>query len=112
MVETNDGQWVRFEDYGKVAAEVDRLRVVAPQQEQALDAETEQRLREYLWLSHGHRGVYGDDDEMQCGECAPMWDYRRSPLTDVIRQAIKARREVNIAALRAAAVDPPPDKEP
>jgi len=26
-------------------------------------------LRRELWASHGHAGIYGDDGEMQCGEC-------------------------------------------
>jgi hypothetical protein len=64
-----------------------------------LDAETEKILRAYLWLGHGHSGVYGDDGEMQCAQCRPVWDYKRAPLAEVIQQAVKARREVNIAAL-------------
>jgi hypothetical protein len=64
-----------------------------------LDAETEQMLREYLWFGHGHIGLYGDDGEMQCGRCHPVWDYKRAPLADVVRQAISARRQVNIEAL-------------
>ncbi len=65
----------------------------------ALTPEDEQRLREYLWLSHGHQGVYGDDGEMQCSECAPVWDYKRAPLAEVIQAATSARRRIKIEAL-------------
>lgn len=64
-----------------------------------LDADTEKALRRHLWLGHGHEFLYGDDGEMQCGKCAPIWDYRRAPLADVIHQAIKVNREVNMEAL-------------
>lgn len=38
------------------------------------------QLRAFLWLGHGHTGQYGDDGEMQCGECLQLgeWDYRRA----------------------------------
>ena len=65
----------------------------------SLDSETEKMLREYLWFNHGHQGIYGDDGEMQCGQCAPVWDYRRAPLANVVRQALKAREAVNLAVL-------------
>lgn len=32
-------------------------------------------LRRLLWLQHGHSGLYGDDDEMQCATC--VRDYKR-----------------------------------
>lgn len=67
----------------------------------ALPADVAQQLREYLWLSHGHQGVYGDDGEMQCDQCAPVWDYKRAPLADVVTAAIAARRAVNLASLMA-----------
>ncbi len=35
-------------------------------------------LRKLLWLSHGHRALYGDDGEMQCSEC--MLDFKRDPI--------------------------------
>lgn len=31
--------------------------------------EGERTLRRLLWLNHGHIGLYGDDGEMQCGQC-------------------------------------------
>lgn len=60
-------------------------------------------LREFLWNVHGHQGRYGDDGEMQCTECARfgVTDYKRQPIQDVINTAIKARAEVNLAALTA-----------
>lgn len=59
--------------------------------ESALSAQNEEmkgqelELRRMMWLGHGHRGIYGDDGEMQCSECARFgcWDYLRSPLEDV-----------------------------
>src|SRR5436190_15187897 len=59
---------------------------------EGLDAETETRLREFLWRGHGHTHQYGDDGEMQCGECIRVGtppfviDYKRAPLADAIRQ--------------------------
>jgi prefoldin subunit 5 len=47
-------------------------------------------IREYLWIHHGHQGVYGDDGERQCGQCAPTWDYKRAPLEQVALAAFKA----------------------
>lgn len=70
-----------------------------------LDAPTERRLREYLWLSHGHTRVYGDDGEMQCGDCLPVYDYKRAPLADVVRTAIASRAKVNQEALAEADVE-------
>jgi hypothetical protein len=49
-------------------------------------------VREWLWLNHGHTGLYGDDGEMQCSRCQP-WDYKRAPMLDVVKAAITARRE-------------------
>lgn len=47
-------------------------------------------IRESLWLGHGHGGVYGDDGEMACGQCMPNHDYKRQPLIDCVRAAMKA----------------------
>lgn len=54
------------------------------------DVEDEMReLRIYLWLNHGHQGVYGDDGEMQCSRCAQgYWDWKRLPLEQLIRKNI------------------------
>ncbi|GAF78963.1 unnamed protein product, partial [marine sediment metagenome] len=58
--------------------------------------EIEIKLRRYLWLSHGHRGIYGDDGEMQCSECAPFGviDYKRDDLEKVILATIKAKENI------------------
>jgi len=58
----------------------------------------ELELRRMMWLSHGHLGLYGDDGEMQCGECLKYgcWDYKRTPLENV-------RKAYNLAILERAA---------
>jgi len=58
--------------------------------------EVEIKLREYLWLSHEHQGLYGDDGEMQCCECARFGviDYKREDLEKVILATISARRDI------------------
>jgi len=43
-------------------------------------------LRKMLWLGHGHKGIYGDDGEMQCGECMTeygFYDWRREPIEEI-----------------------------
>ena len=43
-------------------------------------------LRQMLWLGHGHKGMYGDDGEMQCGKCASeygFWDWKRAPINEI-----------------------------
>ena len=43
-------------------------------------------LRKMLWLSHGHTGMYGDDGEMQCGQCAVeygFWDWKRTSIGEI-----------------------------
>ncbi len=49
-------------------------------------------VREYLWLTHGHQGIYGDDGEMQCSLCKPF-DYKRADLLEVVKGAVKSIRE-------------------
>ena len=44
------------------------------------------KLRSMLWLSHGHKGMYGDDGEMQCGECIHeygFWDWKRTDIDEI-----------------------------
>ena len=38
-------------------------------------------LRRLLWLYHGHSNLYGDDGEMQCGECG--LDYKRDDIETI-----------------------------
>ena len=73
-------------------------RVVRPEP----DLDIEHELRMEWWLNHGHDGLYGDDGEMQCGQCHPVFDYKRAPLAEVKAAAEKARLE-RIKALLAAA---------
>lgn len=43
-------------------------------------------LRRMLWLNHGHKGMYGDDGEMQCGECMSeygFWDWKRTSIKEI-----------------------------
>ena len=58
----------------------------------------ELRYRRLMWLSHGHAGLYGDDGEMQCGQCKPTWDYRNDPLEEVEEQYKEARRAAIVRA--------------
>jgi hypothetical protein len=72
-----DEKFVRIRDeVASLTAERDRL---------------ESELREMMWCGHGHEGIYGDDGEMQCGQCARFHctDYKREPL-DVVRKAFHA----------------------
>lgn len=63
----------------------------------------EQRIRQYLWLSHGHQGVYGDDGEMQCGECARFgeYDYKRAPISALLDVIEKWHQERLVKAMAA-----------
>ena len=53
-------------------------------------------VREYLWLSHGHKAIYGDDGEMQCCQCSP-WDYKRSNLLEIVKGSINAKLQASKA---------------
>jgi hypothetical protein len=50
-------------------------------------------IRKLLWVGHGHRGLYGDDGELQCAQCSPAYDYKNGRLEDVVRQAISVLTE-------------------
>jgi hypothetical protein len=41
----------------------------------------EARLREWMWLHHGHGSLYGDDGEMQCHTC--HLDFKRQDLEEI-----------------------------
>ena len=44
-------------------------------------------LRSMIWLMHGHKGIYGDDGEMQCGECATeygFYDWKRTDINEIV----------------------------
>jgi hypothetical protein len=73
------------------------LRLARERLEQAERIERlEQKYRARLWLGHGHLGVYGDDGEMQCSECAPFgaWDYKRDPLEAVEKAECLAKLDI------------------
>lgn len=40
-----------------------------------------QTLRRLLWSAHPCKGKYGDDGEMQCGEC--VIDFRRDEIEEI-----------------------------
>lgn len=71
---------------------------------------TERRIREYLWLSHGHQGMYGDDGEMQCGMCVKfgMFDYKREPLSKLIEAVDRVCRERLAETFANAPLPQPP----
>ncbi len=51
------------------------------------------KLRSMLWLSHGHKRVYGDDGEMQCGDCAfkyGFYDWKRTPIDEIKAKIFQA----------------------
>lgn len=59
-------------------------------------AEEVLKLRSILWLNHGHKGMYGDDGEMQCGECASeygFWDWKRTDIDEIQSKILKANME-------------------
>ena len=58
----------------------------------AARAEADRDWRQALWLGHGHLGLYGDDGEMQCAKCRPMWDYKRGSIFDTVHAALCAAR--------------------
>ena len=51
-------------------------------------------MRAWMWLNHGHKGMYGDDGEMQCGMCHEQygfWDWKRTPLKEILDCMTKAQ---------------------
>ena len=55
----------------------------------------EMEIRRALWSQHGHFGIYGDDDEMQCGECKPARDFKREPVIELVRAILSLLYESN-----------------
>lgn len=52
--------------------------------------------RRWMWLNHGHTGMYGDDGEMQCSQCLMkygFWDWKRTSIKEmhdkIAEQALK-----------------------
>jgi len=81
--------------------EQEAARVVLAALEQADSA-----YRMYVWLNHGHTGQYGDDGEMQCGECMRLgfYDYKREPLEKIQAGLHQLGLERIAAAFEAARV--------
>ena len=50
-------------------------------------------LRKLVWLNHGCVGLYGDDGEMQCGEC--MIDFKRDS-AESIQDKLMAKGRKNL----------------
>ena len=63
--------------------------------------EENKTLRELLWRMHGHdfKITYGDDGEMQCGECLQeygFYDWKRTPASEIEDMILRANlREIN-----------------
>ena len=89
----SDHKYCTVRDCGCMCHEVASLK-------QSLEAQ-EQELRTLMWIHHGHTGIYGDDGEMQCGECAKYGcnDYRNAPISEV-RKAYQMAKFA-LAAARA-----------
>jgi hypothetical protein len=73
-----------------------------------IDGRTYRRLREYLFLSHGHSGQYVDDGELQCVQCAPygVVDYSREPLETLLDALESVGRDRVFAALGTQTLRP------
>lgn len=52
------------------------------------------QIRFKIWRGHGHVGIYGDDGEMQCGQCSPNWDYKRAPLMELVNAVLADRKSM------------------
>ncbi len=51
------------------------------------------KLRELLWRNHGHKGMYGDDGELQCSECIHeygFYDWRRTDIDEIVAKITEA----------------------
>lgn len=69
--------------------DLDFSSLLGPDMEQVITAAFDtERMREILWLGHGHGPyLYGDDGQMQCRPCSPTWDYKNAAIADVVRAA-------------------------
>ena len=55
--------------------------------------EENRAMRQWMWLNHDHKGMYGDDGEMQCAMCYQQfgfWDWKRTPIKEILDRMIKA----------------------
>lgn len=75
---------------------------------QLIPQSTELLIRMFLWQGHGHEGIYGDDGEMQCGQCG--CDYKRDTLHACVEKARVAALETGLKRLAASGPSrPEPD---
>ena len=51
----------------------------------------EREIRRILWVNHGHQMIYGDDGEMQCGECMIL-DFKRDSFSKIAKQMVHAAK--------------------
>lgn len=65
----------------------------------------EKTLRRMLWLRHGcsHSSLYGDDDEMQCGDCGI--DFKRME-PGLIEEVLRRRGVERLDAHEHALAEP------
>ena len=76
---------------GKDLAQYARLRRSIASLESAEKTGLSREIREYLWLSHGCCGLYGDDGEMQCSSTYPFIDFRRDS-EEIVLSGIMAHK--------------------
>jgi len=72
FVHSSDINWIRYCDF--LETQLKQMK------------KDEQIFRGMLWMGHGHTGMYGDDGEMQCGECFQQYgffDWKRTPIGEI-----------------------------
>lgn len=54
---------------------------------------TEKAFRGYAWINHGCSisALYGDDGEMQCGNC--RIDFLRDPVSEIFRKLARGKND-------------------
>lgn len=65
------------------------------------------RLKEWMWLNHGHTGQYGDDGEMQCATCESeygFFDWKRTTVMEIFDK-IESANIRKLAALQEVGDD-------
>jgi len=74
------------------------LRIQQLEEECEKAKKIEHAYRKLLWLTHFHDGLYGDDGEMQCGECMRFGciDYLRAPI-ELVEQAAHLAKRARLA---------------
>jgi len=63
------------------------------------------KLRELLWLHHGHsEALYGDDGEMQCNHPDCVIDFKRDSVEKIVERFNKARYRRMVEFIRTEGV--------